>query len=166
VPSVADEANVLKIPLRLKPGQIPNVRTEDIILQDGDIVYVDSRETDVYYTGGLLGGGEFPLPRDYDLDVIAAVSISRFGIGTSRSTGLVGGSVQQTQPTELIVLRRIPGDRQLAIRIDLTDAVNDPRQRLLVKAGDTLILRYKPQEELLNFASATFFTFGLRQLLN
>ena len=164
VPTVDDETNTLKIPLRLKPGEIPNFRAEDIFLRDGDIVYVDSRDTDVYYTGGLLGGGEFPLPRDYDLDVLAAVSISNFGVGSAQTTGLVGGSVQRTQPTELIVLRRIPGDRQLAIRIDLTDAVNDPRQRLLVKAGDTLILRFKPQEEILNFASATFFTFGLGQL--
>lgn len=164
VPTVADESNALKIPLRLKPGEIPNIRVEDIILRDGDIVYVDSRETDVYYTGGLLGGGEFPLPRDYDLDVLAAVSVSNFGVGAARQTGLVGGSVQQTQPTELILLRRIPGDRQIAIRIDLNDAVNDPRQRLLVKAGDTLILRFKPQEEIINFASATFFTFGLGQL--
>ena len=166
VPAVADESNTLKIPLRLNPGEIPNFRPEDIILKNGDIVYVDSRETDVYYTGGLLGGGEFPLPRDYDLDVLSAVSVSRFGIGTAQSTGLVGGSVQQTQPSELVLLRRIPGDRQLAIRIDLNDAVNDPQQRLLIKAGDTLILRFKPQEELLNFASATFFTFGLRQLFN
>jgi len=166
VPAVADESNALNIPLRLNPGEIPQFRPEDIILKDGDIVYVDSRETDVYYTGGLLGGGEFPLPRDYDLDVLSAVSVARFGVGSAQRTGLVGGSVQQTQPTELILLRRIPGDRQLAIRIDLTDAVNDPRQRLLIKAGDTLILRFKPQEELLNFASATFFTFGLRQLFN
>ena len=166
VPAVADESNTLKIPLRLNPGEIPNFRPEDIILKNGDIVYVDSRETDVYYTGGLLGGGEFPLPRDYDLDVLSAVSVSRLGIGTAQSTGLVGGSVQQTQPSELVLLRRIPGDRQLAIRIDLNDAVNDPQQRLLIKAGDTLILRFKPQEELLNFASATFFTFGLRQLFN
>ncbi|QEG22856.1 Polysaccharide biosynthesis/export protein [Mariniblastus fucicola] len=166
VPSVPDDSNTLSIPLRLKPGQIPSFRPEDIILKDGDIVYVDSRETDVYYTGGLLGGGEFPLPRDYDLDVLSAVSVSRFGVGTTQRTSLVGGSVQQTQPSELILLRKIPGDRQLAIRIDLNDAVNDPRQRLLIKAGDTLILRFKPQEELINFASATFFTFGLRQLLN
>lgn len=166
LPAVPDETNTLSIPLRLNPGEVPDVRPEDIILRDGDIVYVDSRETDVYYTGGQLGGGEFPLPRDYDLDVLAAVSLARFGIGTTQRTSLVGGSVQQTNPTELIVLRRIPGERQLAIRIDLNDAVNDPRQRLLVKAGDTLILRFKPQEEILNFASATFFTFGLRQLLN
>ena len=164
VPTVGDESNALSIPLRLNPGQIPDFLPEDIILKDGDIVYVDSRETDVYYTGGLLGGGEFPLPRDYDLDVLSAVSVSNFCIGSTQRSGLVGGSVQQTQPSELIVLRRIPGDQQIAIRIDLNDAVNDPRQRLLIKAGDTLILRFKPQEEFINFASATFFTFGLGQL--
>ena len=145
---------------------MPTFRPEDIVLRDGDIVYVDTRETDVYYTGGLLGGGELPLPRDYDLDVLAAVSISGQGIaGSSRTGGGLGGaSVAQSLPTELIVLRRLPGDRQLNIRVDLNEAINDPRQRILVKAGDTLVLRFKPQEELINFATATFFTFGVRQL--
>ena len=166
VPNIPDASNMLNIPLRLAPGQIPNFRQADIILRDGDIVYVDSRETDVYYTGGLLNAGEFPLPRDYDLDVLSAISLGGTGIGTAQQTGLVGGAVQRTQPTELIVLRRIPGEQQLAIRIDLNDAINDPRQRLLVKAGDTLLLRFKPQEEILNFASATFFTFGLSRLFN
>ena len=164
VPTVPDETNTLKIPLRIFPGENPNLRQEDIILRDGDIVYVDSRETDVYYAGGLLNPGEFPLPRDYDLDVVSAISLGGTSIGTAQQTGLVGGAVQRTQPTELIVLRRIPGDRQLAIRIDLNDAINDPRQRLLVAAGDTLLLRFKPQEELINFASATFFTFGIGNL--
>lgn len=166
LPGIEDETNTLKIPLRLKPGETPNIRPQDIILRDGDILFVDSRLTDVYYTGGLLGGGEFPLPRDYDLDVLSAIQLGRFSVGTAQQSGLIGGTVQQAQPTELILLRRIPGDKQLAIRIDLNDAINDPRQRLLVKAGDTLLLRFKPQEELLNFASATFFTFGLRQLFN
>ncbi len=164
LPTVADETSTITIPLRLKPGQVPNIRPEDIILRDGDIVYVDTRETDVYYTGGLLGGGERILPRDYDLDILAAVAISgvqTVGTGTS---SVFGGAVQNVPPTELIVLRRIPGDRQIAIRISLNAAVNDPKQRLLVKPFDTLILRYTPQEEVLNFATAVFFTFGLREL--
>jgi protein involved in polysaccharide export with SLBB domain len=166
VPTVDDSTNSITIPLRLGPGEVPTFRPEDIVLRDGDIVYVDTRETDVYYTGGLLGGGELPLPRDYDLDVLAAVSISGQGIaGSSRTGGGLGGaSVAQSLPTELIVLRRLPGDRQLNIRVDLNEAINDPRQRILVKAGDTLVLRFKPQEELINFATATFFTFGVRQL--
>lgn len=166
LPTVEDNTNSITIPLRLGPGEVPTFRQEDILLRDGDIVYVDTRETDVYYTGGLLGGGERPLPRDYDLDVLAAVSIAGQGIAAARTStaGGFGAQVSQTQPTELIVLRQIPGDRQLNIRIDLNDAINDPRERLLVKPGDTLILRFKPQEELLNFAASTFFTFGIRQL--
>ncbi len=164
IPNVPDETNVVKIPTRLNAGQVPNFRPEDIILRDGDIVYVETRETDVYYTGGLLGGGEFPIPRDYDLDVLAAVSLAGTQIGTGQRTGILGGAAQNVPPTELIVLRRIPGDRQLAIRIDLNDTINDPRQRILIKPADTLILRYKPQEEILNFASNIFFTFGVRQL--
>ena len=167
LPTVEDSTNSITIPLRLGPGEVPTFRQEDIILRDGDIVYVDTRETDVYYTGGLLGGGEIPLPRDYDLDVLAAVSIAGQGIAASTRSNagtFGGGSVAQSQPTELIVLRRIPGDRQLNIRIDLNDAINDPRERILIKAGDTLVLRFKPQEELINFATSTFFTFGIRQL--
>lgn len=164
IPTVPDATNSITIPMRLGPGEVPTFRPEDIILRDGDIVYVDTRETDVYYTGGLLGGGEFNLPRDYDLDILAAVSIAGQGVASGQRSSLLGGSVSQTQPTELIVLRRIPGDRQLNIRIDLNDAINDPRNRLLVKPGDTLVLRFKPQEELINFATSTFFTFGVRRL--
>ena len=111
-----------------------------------------------------LHGGEFPLPRDYDLDILAAVSLAGNGVGTSQRSGVLGGAAQNVPPTELVVLRQIPGDRQLAIRINLNDTINDPRQRILVKPGDTLILRYKPQEEVLNFVSNVFFTFGVRQI--
>jgi len=166
IPNLEDDANTIKIPLRLKPGEVPDLRAEDVILRDGDVIYVDTRETDVYYTSGLLQGGEFPLPRDYDLDVLAAVSLAGNGFATGQQTGFLGGAAQNVPPTELVVLRRIPGDRQLAIRIDLNDAINDPRQRLLVKQGDTLILRFKPQEEILNLVSNVFFTFGVRRLFN
>ncbi|HMP78835.1 MAG TPA: polysaccharide biosynthesis/export family protein [Pirellulaceae bacterium] len=165
LPTIPDESNSIRIPLRFKPDQPPSFRTEDILLREGDIVFVDNRDTEVYYTGGLLGGGEFPLPRDYDLDVLGALSIAGAGVGFGRSVG--GGAfaaLATVPPNELIVLRRIPGNRQLAIRVDLVQAINDPKTRILVKPGDTLILRYKPQEELVNFGIGTFFTFGLRNL--
>ena len=31
---------------------------------------------------------------------------------------------------------------------------------------EALILRYKPQEEIVNFAVGTFFTYGIRQLFS
>ena len=165
VPTESDR-NSIRIPLRLKPGQSAGFRSEDVILRDGDVIYVDTRETDVYYTGGLLGGGEFPIPRDYDLDVLAAVSLAGNGIATTQRTGLLGGSAQNLPPTEVIVLRQLPGDNQIAVRIDLNDAINDPSERVLIKAGDTLILRFKPQEEIVNFLTNAFFTFGIRELFN
>jgi protein involved in polysaccharide export with SLBB domain len=165
VPTVPDDSSTVKIPLRLKPGQVPTFTKEDIELRDGDIVYVDNRDTEVYYTGGFLGGGEFLLPRDYDLDVLGAVSLAGVSIGVGQNRGgLIGQIGGGVPPSNLIVLRRIPGNRQIAIRVDLTRAINDPQARILVAPGDSLILRFKPQEEAVNFALATFFTFGVRQL--
>lgn len=165
VPTVPDATTSINIPTRLSPGQVATFVEEDIILRDGDIVYVDSRETEVYYTGGLLGGGEFPLPRDYDLDVLSAMAVSRasVAVGLNRGglLGTVGGGVP---PSVVYILRRLPGDRQIAIRVDINEALNDPKARVLIKPQDTIILRYNPQEEIINFALATFFTFGIREL--
>ena len=165
VPDMPNDANTVSIPTRLKPGEVPDFKPDDIILLDGDIIYVESRDTDIYYTGGLMGGGEWLLPRDYDLDVLGAVAIAgvSVGVGNGSGRGAIANSIS-VPPTELLVLRKLPANRQLAIRIDLGNALNDPKQRLLVKPGDTLLLRYKPQEELINFGFATFFTYVIRQL--
>ncbi len=164
LPPVGDESNVVKIPTRLNPGEQVNFRTEDIILREGDIVYVDSRDTEFYYTGGLLRGGQFLVPRDFDLDVIGAMSISGTSIAAGNSFGSQFGGVQGVPPTELVVLRQLPGNQQIAIRVDVNRAINDRRSRILVKAGDTLLLRYKPQEEFVNFGLGTFFTYGITSL--
>lgn len=164
IPAVADESESVKIPTRIRPGETVNFRTEDIILKDGDIVYVDSRNTEFYYTGGMLRGGEFLIPRDYDLDVIGAMSVAGNSIAQGNPIGQFGSGVQGVPPTELIVLRRLPGGRQVAIRVDVSRAINDPRSRILVKAGDTLLLRFKPQEELANFGMSAFFTYGIGSL--
>jgi len=169
LPELPDDENVLKIPLRLKPGQFPKFNEQDIILKDGDVVLVESRDSEVYYTGGLLRGNEFLLPRDKDTDVLNAIALAGQSVGSiqSQSQGLaggLGGGVGSVPPSQLIILRPLPGNRQVAIEVDLNRAVDDPRERLLVKAGDTLILRHKPREELINFSLGTFFTFGIRQL--
>jgi len=161
------QANVVTIPLRLRPNQQPRFRANDVILNDGDILYVESRESEVYYTGGLLGGGEWNLPRDYDLDVLGAVAVAGTSLGVDRQ-GLGGGlqasAGTRVPPSQLIILRQLPNQQQIAIEVDLTNAINNPRSRLLIAPRDTLILRYKPQEELANFAIGTFFTFGIQQL--
>jgi protein involved in polysaccharide export with SLBB domain len=170
-PKLPDDPTILRIPLRLPPGVPSNLTEEDITLQDGDIVYIETRETEVYYTGGLLPGGEFPLPRDYDLDVLGAMALAGRGVygqmGGAGGGGMggLGGNVATIPPGKLYILRKTDCDGQIAIEVDLVKAINDPRSRPLVQAGDTLILQYKCEEEILNFGLGTFFTFGIRELL-
>jgi hypothetical protein len=152
--------------LRVKPGVVPNIRPEDVRLTDGDIVYIESRETEVFYAGGLLRGGEYPLPRDYDLDVLGAIALAGSAVGGSAAQfGFSGGrGADGVPPGLLYVLRRTPDGGQVAIEVDLTDALNDPRKRPLVQAGDTLILQYKCEEQMINYGVTTFFTFGVAEL--
>lgn len=175
-PPLPDDPAVVRIPLRLPPGQIPTFTEEDIILEDGDIVMIEGREREVFYTGGLLGGGEYPLPRDYDLDVIGAMSIVGQGVanpnGSGQRAGGGGGfgginatSVGGIPPGQLFVLRKTPCGGQITIAVDLARAINSPAARPLVQSGDILVLMYKPEEEILNFGLGSFFTFGIAELL-
>lgn len=171
-PELPDDPSILRIPLRLPPGVTPNISQTDVTLEDGDIVYIEARETEIFYTGGLLPGGEFQLPRDYDLDVLGAISIAGGTIGgvaggrggTGSPFGNRGGG-PVIPPGMLYILRQTRCNGQVAIEVDLTKAINDPRQRPLVQPGDILILQYKCEEDLLNFGASTFFTFGIAEIL-
>jgi hypothetical protein len=168
-PALPEDPSILRIPLRVKPGEIPDFRPEDIALQRGDVVYIESRDAEVFYTGGKLPGGEWAIPRDYDLDVLGAMAIAGAGFGSSGPGG--GGqfniflALGQIPPSRLFVIRKTPCNGQVIIEVDLGEAINDPRQRPLVQPGDTLVLQYKPEEEILNFTLGTFFTFGIQQLI-
>jgi len=169
-PPIPDDPSLLRIPMRLPPGVIPAFRQEDIILEEGDVVYIESREAEVFYTGGLLPGGEWLIPRDYDLDALGAMAVAGTGLGSktqSGGNGGVGGIAQLAfvPPGELFILRRTPCNGQITIAVDLAKATTDPRERPLIMPGDTLILRHKCCEELVNFGTAVFFTYGITQLL-
>lgn len=170
-PEMPDDPTVLRIPLRVPPGVVPQITPNDVRLDHGDIVYIEARDSEVYYTGGLLPGGEFPLPRDYDLDVLGAISLAGMGVagtggggGGMQMGGMGGGMGQIVPPGMLYILRQTPCNGQVAIEVDLSRAINDPRQRPLVQAGDYLILQYKCEEELVNFGISTFFIFGIQEL--
>ena len=122
-----------------------------MILRDGDAVYVGDRTEDVFFTGGLLGPGSFRLPRDRDLDVLEALAVvqgQRPSVGTTRA--LTGNSALSRDVTagasSLLVLRRRPDGTRLRIEVDLRDALIDPRQRILVRPDDYLILQYRKGE--------------------
>ena len=163
-PPLPEDPTVLRIPLRLPAGVLPSLRPQDVILEEGDIVLIETRDTEFFYTGGLLPGGQFPIPRDYDLDALGAMAMAGAGVSSKVAGGGGIGGLTGIAPGRLYILRKTPCKGQIAIEVDLAKAINDPRQRPIIQPGDTLVLQYKPCEEALNFGTAGFFTFGITQL--
>ena len=158
---------VIRIPLRVAPGQAPCLRPQDIILNTGDVVFLEARDDAYFYTGGLLPAGAHVLPRDRDLDVLEAVTLVRgplingaFG-GSNLSGTLIASGVGNPSPTLLTVVRRTPGGGQVPIAVDLRCALRDPAERLLLKPGDLLILQEKPEEAFTRYFTQTFLNFNL-----
>jgi protein involved in polysaccharide export with SLBB domain len=155
-------SQIIRIPLRLPPGSDPPFRDEDIILHSGDIVFIGARDAEVYYTAGLLPAREIALPRDQDLGVVEAVlriggPFINGGINSNNLNGaIVGSGVGNPSPSQLTVLRRTPDGRQVNIRVDLHQAARDPRENILVKAGDVLILQENTDEAFARYVSQVF----------
>ncbi len=170
-PPIPDDPTAIRIPMRLPAGVLPTLAPEDVLLEEGDIVMVESRDNEFFYTGGLLPPGQWALPRDYDLDVLGAMALAGGGIASSNrggGGGLLGGAqgLGGVPPGRLYVLRRTPCKGQIAIEVDLARSINNPAARPIIQPGDTLILQYRPIEEALNFGLGSFFTFGIQQLFN
>ena len=159
---IPDPPYVTRIPLRYNPAFPPTFTKEDIILNEGDIVIIRSRDTETFITAGLLPGGEHPLPRDKDLDVIGAIALAGGQLGSS-GTGINaigggggggfggGGGRQQACPaSDVIIIRELPCGSSIAMRVDLNQALQDPSQRILIKPNDVVILKYKVKEEIGN----------------
>ncbi|MBX9680310.1 MAG: polysaccharide biosynthesis/export family protein [Gemmataceae bacterium] len=164
-PSCAFPA-ALSIPLRAPAGQWPKLGPTDITLQDGDIVFLEARDREVFYTAGLIPSGEHVLPRDRSLDVLQAIAMVRGPIlngafGTNNLAGnLVNPGIGGPSPSLLVVLRKTPGGH-LPIRVDLNQAMMDARERIIIQPGDVLLLQEHPREAFARYISQTFFTWNL-----
>ena len=143
---------ITRIPLRTRCGEGLPFGPEDVVLNNGDIVIVRGRDPEYYYTGGLIPASENALPADHDLTVVEAVLRSRGpllngGLNTSNLNGSVLGSgVGNPSPSLVSVVRKLPTGGQVNIRVDINEAMRDPRQNLLVQAEDVLILQEAPNE--------------------
>ncbi|QDT57195.1 hypothetical protein Pan44_52620 [Caulifigura coniformis] len=153
-----DSPNVIRIPIRLGAGETPNICEEDVTLYDGDIVFIESRESEVFYTGGLLGGGEYQLPRDRDLHVLEAVSIAQSrvgggGGGTMSSSGGVSAlnSDVTISPSRVIIRRRLEDGRIVPIEVDLYRARLKAEEDIIIQPRDLVMLQYKCGEATLAF---------------
>lgn len=64
-----------------------------------------------------------------------------------------------------MILRKVPGHDQIAIRVDLNQTLEDPTQRIIIQPKDTIIVRYTFSEELyyaaLNMVQLNFLFGGI-----
>ncbi len=152
-PDGGGNSQVIRIPLTGCPGEELPFNVDDVVLSDGDVVFVPRRE-EYFYVGGLVAGGKIPLPRDEDIDVIEAIALANGSIGgplgqsgQSLASGTPGHMVR---PTRVIILREMPDGRQVPIRVDLARAMVDQKERILIQPNDVVMLHFKPHQAVAN----------------
>ncbi|MBI3821718.1 MAG: polysaccharide biosynthesis/export family protein [Planctomycetes bacterium] len=157
----------LRIPLRQPFGSPMPFGKDDVVLRTGDVVFLEARDEQVFFTAGLLPPGKHMLPRDHDLDVLEAITMVRgplyngaFG-GSNLSGTLIAPGLGNPSPSLLIVVRRIPGRGQVPIAVDLRAAMRYPQERIVIRPGDVLVLQEKPAEALARYMGQTFFNFEM-----
>ena len=156
---IKSQHSAVRIPLRWRQDEPLPFNQSDVVLDNGDVVYVETRQAEFFYSGGLLPPGQIPLPRDYDLDVIGAMALATGSLG-----GPAGGTASQAlnfkglynpgaiiPPTRVLILRTLPNGEQIQIRVDLKRARFDARERIAIVPGDVVQLYYKPEEVAGNF---------------
>lgn len=146
-------AGAIRIPLAGQPGEALPFSQADVVLQEGDVVFVPRRE-EFFYTGGLLGGAQIPLPRDRDIDVLEAIALAAGSTGgplAQSGQALANGTPGYVaNASRAIVLREMPDGRQLAIRVDLDRAKTDAKERIFIKPNDIVTVQMKPGQKALN----------------
>lgn len=138
---------VIRIPLVGCPCDGIPYQPADVILNEGDTVYIPRRD-EYFITGGLLPGARIPLPRDKDVDVLEAIALATGSPGGP--LGLSGAVLAGGRPgyvreaTQVMILRTLPDGRQINIRVDLDRAINDNKQRIRIMPDDVVMLHQKP----------------------
>jgi protein involved in polysaccharide export with SLBB domain len=152
----------IRIPLRVRVDQPITFTEADITLQDGDTVSIEARDTEVYYTAGLLGSAQIPLPRDYDLRVIEAIAQVRGPLinGSFTQNAFVASAVNtgigNPNASLVTVVRRLPNNQQILIRVDLNEAFRDMRENIIVQPGDIVVMQERPSEAITRYMTQQF----------
>ena len=146
------QANVTRIPISSQNGPLPDLTENDITLEDGDVIFIEGRRREVFYTSGILEGGRFPLPRDYEIDVIEAIALAG---GSSRNSGVGNRGSGVIPPTRVLILRE-RDCKFCTIEVDLRCINSDPSQRVIIQPGDIISLDFRPRESTINTVVSVF----------
>jgi hypothetical protein len=161
----AKETQFIRIPLRIHPEVPAPFGPDEVILNTGDVVFIESRDTEFYYVGGLLTGGKLPLPRDYDLDVLGAIAMANGNVSgpagptSAAASNFRSGPGNVVPPSRVLVIRTLPGGGQVKIDVSIKRALDDPRERVVIQPNDLILLKYTPAEIAINVGLNTI-SFG------
>ncbi|MHC4878951.1 MAG: hypothetical protein ACYTGL_21070 [Planctomycetota bacterium] len=110
-------------------------------------MFIASRDDELFYTGGLLGGGEYTLPRDRDIDILEAIAIAEQSQNNQQGSGRSAlNSDVSISPSEAIILRKLPNDTQVPILVNLYRARRYPAERINIQPGDYILVQYTKLE--------------------
>lgn len=141
---------VRRISLGVLPGEIPTFCKSDVLLDDGDIIFIESRSQEYFYTAGLLGGGKYPLPRNEDTDLLDAIAIadSQRRVLPTRQIGGVSSLSQDVTvgASKVVIFRQNGAGPVVPIKVDLNRLKRDPSRSPVIKPGDRVVLQYSPLE--------------------
>jgi protein involved in polysaccharide export with SLBB domain len=145
---------ISRIPLKVPHGHAPQLSADEVVLNNGDIVFVEGRYGEFFYTAGLLLPRQFPVPRDYDLTVVNAIALGGGPIvnGLSTQNNLSGtitsSGLGSPNPSRVTVIRQTKNHGQVSIIVDLNKALAERsgRENILIQAGDVIVLQETPEE--------------------
>ncbi len=163
---IGDAAKIHRIPLRLNPHESLPFGPGDVLLYDNDVVFVPARDDEYFLTGGLLNGAKIPLPRDHDVDVLEAIAIANGHIDgpVNTNANFINGPGNLFPPSRVLLVRRWGREQQMKIEVDISEAIDNPRERVIIQPGDLVILKYTPAEIALNTAlNIVNFNYALNQ---
>lgn len=155
-----ENSKLIRIPLTQRLGGEMPFEPQDVVLGDGDVVFLPRRDGDAFMTGGMLPTGRFPLPRDRDMDILEAIAVStgpNFGPAAGvRAPNYAGGGKGILPPTDVFIIRRTAKNTQFKIYVDLKKCLDDPTHRVVIRRGDLIIMKFKPHEMAGNLALNLF----------
>ena len=102
------------------------------------------------------------MPRDYDLRVIEAIAQVRGPLinGSFSQNAFVANAVNSgignPSASLVTVVRRLPNNQQVLIRVDLNEAFRDMRENIIVQPGDVIVMQERPSEAVARYTTQQF----------
>ena len=110
-------------------------------LRSGEVVNVKSPSNQFFYASGALNAGQYPIPRDRQLNALQAVALAGGSFNSQRGGAYLG-------PSELVITRQ----NGQTFRVDYQRLQANPNA-VRIRPGDSLSLQYKPREVIGNAAA-------------